>query len=65
MDLFTTKEVAELVGVTYGRVCQLIWEGKLEAKKYGRDWMITREELIRWQKSQTTEESPENTNAKH
>lgn len=38
--LLTTKEVAELVGLTYVRINQLIKDGTLPAEKVGRDYMI-------------------------
>lgn len=60
----TTKQFAKLANITYGRVCQLIWEGKIKAKKYGRDWLIEKDEFRKWQKNLTTSENPENISAK-
>ena len=36
----TTKEVAQKVGLTPGRIYQLIWDGVIAAKKHGRDYLI-------------------------
>lgn len=45
-DFLSTLEVAEVLGVTVGRVRQLLNEGRLPgARKFGRDWMIPRESL--------------------
>jgi excisionase family DNA binding protein len=40
MALLSTQEAAALLGVTIGRVQQLIWDGKLPAEKVGRDYVI-------------------------
>jgi excisionase family DNA binding protein len=40
MALLTTSEAAERLGVTVGRVHQLIQEGRLPAEKKGRDYFI-------------------------
>lgn len=36
----TTKEFAERVEMSRGRVIQLIWDGTISAEKLGRDWVI-------------------------
>ena len=36
----TTKEAAESLGITTGRVLQLYWSGELEGEKTGRDVLI-------------------------
>lgn len=38
---FTAKEVADLLGVTHGRVRQLIRSGEIEAVKIGGTWLIS------------------------
>ena len=48
MSIFTTKETAQLLSITRGRVIQLINEGKLVASKYGRDWQITQEAIDKY-----------------
>ena len=45
MDFLTTKQVAEKLGITPGRVQALIEVGRLPAQKFGRDYMIREEDL--------------------
>lgn len=45
MELLSTSEAAEKLGVTAIRVRQLIQEGKISAKKLGRDYVIEEKEL--------------------
>ncbi len=45
MNLLTTKEVAERLGVTVTRVQQLILAGRLPAEKMGRDYFIKGDDL--------------------
>lgn len=45
MELLTTKEVAERLGVTVTRVQQLIAAGRLPAEKKGRDYFIKEDDL--------------------
>jgi len=40
MKLLTTKEVAENLGVTVRRVQAMIKDGRLEAEKLGRDYVV-------------------------
>lgn len=40
MKLLTTKEVAEKLGVTVRRVQAMIKDGRLEAEKLGRDYVV-------------------------
>ena len=40
MNYLTTKETAKKLGITTGRVRQMILAGQLEAEKFGRDLMI-------------------------
>ena len=44
MNLLTTTQTAELLGVNASRVRQLILAGRLPAEKWGRDWLIKRED---------------------
>ena len=44
-----TPQVAERLGVTIGRVNQLIWAGLLDARKLGRDWLVDVESIARYQ----------------
>jgi excisionase family DNA binding protein len=41
-EAFTTKEAAESLGVSAARVRQMVLDGSLPAKKFGRDLVITR-----------------------
>jgi excisionase family DNA binding protein len=43
--LLTTKETAEQLGVGLTRVHQLIREGRLPARRLGRDWFIQEKDL--------------------
>lgn len=45
MNLLTTKDAAERLGVSVGRVYQFISEGRLPAKKVGRDYLIAEKDL--------------------
>jgi len=43
--LYTTETAADFLGVTPGRVRQLITEGRLKSEKFGRDHLIREPEL--------------------
>lgn len=45
MNMLTTKDVAERLGVSVRRVHALITDGRLPAQKYGRDYLIDEESL--------------------
>lgn len=45
MNLLTTKEAAARLDVTVRRVHQFIEEGRLPAKKMGRDYFIKEDDL--------------------
>lgn len=45
MKLLTTNEVAEKLGVTVRRVQAMIKDGRLEAEKLGRDYLIKESSL--------------------
>ena len=45
MELLTTNQTAEALGVSVRRVLQLIETGKLKAQRVGRDYVIEREAL--------------------
>ena len=45
MELLTTSQAAEALGVSARRVLQLIETGKLEAQRVGRDYVIARDAL--------------------
>lgn len=48
-DLLTTAQAATVLGLSRRRVAQLIERGLLPAQKYGRDYLIRREDLARVQ----------------
>lgn len=43
----TTAEAAAALGVTTGRIRQLILDGQLDAKKVGRDWNVSKRSVDR------------------
>lgn len=45
MSSLTTKQTALRLGVSVRRVQQAIKAGSLPARKFGRDWVITEEDL--------------------
>jgi excisionase family DNA binding protein len=45
MNLLTTKEAAERLGVTTVRVCAMITAGRLPAERFGRAYMIKEADL--------------------
>ncbi len=45
MNLFTTKEVAEKLGLSVRRVQAMITDGNLPAIKLGRDYVIKESDL--------------------
>jgi len=48
MGLVTTKKTAELLGITAGRVRQLIKSGQLKSQKAGRDHLLEEAVVIRF-----------------
>jgi excisionase family DNA binding protein len=49
-ELFTTKQVAEMLGLSTQRIIQMIGRGQLIAEKAGRDYLITAEEVARYER---------------
>jgi len=47
----TTKEAAEIAGVTDAYIRQLLIAKKMRGEKFGKSWMIARAELDRWMES--------------
>ena len=45
MEIYTAKEAAKLLKVSYRQVLKLIREGDLEAKKVGKAYRITNNQL--------------------
>jgi len=50
MDHLTTQQVGKILNVTPQRVLALIRVGRLPAIKVGRDWLITRQDLEKFEK---------------
>ena len=50
MDHLTTQQAGEFLGVSAQRVLALIREGRLPAAKVGRDWLIARRDLEKFEK---------------
>jgi len=49
-DDITTDDAAKIIGVSSIRVRQLCEEGKLQAKKWGRSWMVNRASAERFER---------------
>ena len=45
MKLYTLQEIAELLGIHYQTVRKLIQNGELKAKKIGKGYIVTSENL--------------------
>lgn len=45
MSYLTTKETAEKLGVSTGRIRQMVMNGQLPAEKFGRDLMIKQSDI--------------------
>jgi excisionase family DNA binding protein len=43
----TTSEAAERLNYTIQHVRRLVREGKIRGEKYGRDWLLTRDDVER------------------
>jgi excisionase family DNA binding protein len=43
--LISTSEAAVALGLTKARVQQMIWEGKLPARRVGKSWVIRKADL--------------------
>jgi excisionase family DNA binding protein len=45
--LLTVAEAAALLGVTPGRICQMLWAGQMAGQKVGVIWLIPEREVLR------------------
>lgn len=45
MPLISTREAAARLGISVGRIHQLIWDKRLPAQKIGRDYLIEESDL--------------------
>ena len=52
--LYTTAEAAAALGVTPGRIRQMVLAGELDAEKFGRDLMITADDLKKAKERKTS-----------
>ena len=50
MDHLTTQQAGRILGVTSQRVLALIRDERLPAVKVGRDWLIARQDLEKFEK---------------
>jgi excisionase family DNA binding protein len=48
--LFNTRQVAHSLGVSPSYICRLCRQGRIFGLRVSRDWVITRDELVRWLK---------------
>ena len=51
-ELMTTHEAAEDLGYTVQHTRLLIRQGKIEASKFGRDWLVVRESVVEYKAGQ-------------
>lgn len=47
-EVMTSNEVAQLLGISAGRVRQLAREGRLAGSRRGRDWIFIAEDVRRF-----------------
>jgi excisionase family DNA binding protein len=50
-DWITTKEAAELTGYSMQYVRRLMRQGRVVAKKWFRDWVISKQSLVEYKKT--------------
>jgi hypothetical protein len=55
---YGTRELADLSGLTQERVRQLVAGGEIQGQKVSRDWVIERDEALRWL-SERNQERPD------
>lgn len=46
--MLNTRQVADELGIDDSRVRQLLRAGRLSGTKYGRDWLVSRQEVERY-----------------
>lgn len=54
----TATQVAAILGVTGGRVRQLLGSGELRGEKFAHVWAIRPEEIERYRRHQMTKDKP-------
>ena len=60
LAILTTKQVAEILGISRRGVHSLIRRGRLPAEKLGRDWIIRSNDLKQYQKTRRGPGRPPN-----
>ena len=51
MEYVTSSEAAKILGITTGRIRQLLIKGTLKGKHFGRVWMVYRRSIERYEAS--------------
>jgi len=51
METVTTSAAARQLGVTRGRIQQLVQAGRLYGEKWGRDWQVSIESIVAYRQS--------------
>ena len=64
MDLLTTKEAAERLGIHWRSVVKAIQRGALEASKRGRDYLIEQSEVERYDRERRRKPTQPDADAK-
>jgi excisionase family DNA binding protein len=59
--LLTTKQASDLLGISVRGIHSLIKRGRLRADKFGRDWMIKREDLDLFKENKRSKGRPKKT----
>ena len=47
-EIITTKQAAEIAGLSRDQILHLLRHGIIKGKKMGRDWLTTRQEIQRY-----------------
>lgn len=71
VKIFTLREVAELLGISYQTALKYVKQGRIPAAKAGNNYAITEQSLMRWLNGETplanvtyTSKVSDNTNGK-
>ena len=49
-DIISTREAAEILGVTQAGVTDLLRRGTINGQKLGREWMVYKDSLLEYKK---------------
>ena len=47
MELLSTAEVAQRLGIHHYSVCRIIREGRLPAQKFGKTWVVSADDVLK------------------